>query len=257
MKACEIIVRERKTQLEDCKKELLKKLHEAVKMEKKIGKTPDESHFREYVRVTRTEGVGDKDATEAVQALLDEAGISGPLNPATNKISDGLKKGTRKDDADLPKALKDLIWEHREHSHEIRRITKELVGRVRSLRYFTVVRDLQKQADVPPVVHCPNCGNEQVPIEDIAVLSSCGHMGCYKCVKECADREECVYATSGACRAAARALNVVKGDTLGVDDEARDGRGKHFGLKLEKIMQLIKYVSLFPMCTMIHLMATQ
>ena len=37
MKACEIIVRERKTQLEDCKKELLKKLHEAVKMEKEAS----------------------------------------------------------------------------------------------------------------------------------------------------------------------------------------------------------------------------
>ena len=241
MKACEVIVQERKKQLDDCKKELLKKLHDAVKMEKKIGKVPDESLFREYVRVTRTEGVGDKDATEAVQALLDEAGIAGPLKPVTNKISDGLKKGARKDDTDIPKAIKDLMWDHREQTHEIRRITKELVGRFRSLRYFTVVRDLQKQADVPPVVHCPSCDAKEVPVENIAVLSSCGHMGCYDCVKACAEREECVYAASGACRAAARVLNVVKGDTLGVDDEARDGRGKHYGLKLEKVMHLIKY----------------
>ncbi|KAI0738504.1 hypothetical protein C8Q80DRAFT_1113269 [Daedaleopsis nitida] len=241
MKACEVIVQERKKQLEDCKKELLKKLHDAVKMEKKIGKTSEESLFREYVRVTRTEGVGDKDATKYVQDLLDQAGIAGPLTPVTNKASDGMKKGARKDDSDIPKAIKDLMWDHREQTHEIRRITKELVGRVRSLRYFTVVRDLQRQAEKPPVVHCPSCDNEEVPIEDIAVLSSCGHMGCYKCVMECADREECVYAASGACRAAARALNVVKGDTLGVDDEARDGRGKHFGLKLEKIMHFIKH----------------
>ncbi|RPD59037.1 hypothetical protein L226DRAFT_489066 [Lentinus tigrinus ALCF2SS1-7] len=240
MKACEVIVKERKKQLDDCKKELLKKLHDAVKMEKKIGKVPEESLFREYVRVTRTEGVGDKDATEAVQALLDEAAVGGPLKPATNKISDGLKKGARKDDSDIPKAIKDLMWDHREQTHEIRRITKELVGRFRSLRYFTVVRDLQRQADVPPVVHCPSCDAKEVPVENIAVLSSCGHMGCYECVKACAEREECVYAASGACRAAARVLNVVKGDTLGVDDEARDGRGKHYGLKLEKVIHLIK-----------------
>ncbi|RDX49190.1 hypothetical protein OH76DRAFT_561350 [Lentinus brumalis] len=240
MKACEVIVQERKKQLDDCKKELLKKLHEAVKMDKKIGKVPDESLFREYVRVTRTEGVGDKDATEAVQALLDEAGVTGPLKPVTNKINDALKKGGRKDDSDIPKAIKDLMWDHREQTHEIRRITKELVGRFRSLRYFTVVRDLQKQADVPPVVHCPSCDAKEVPVENIAVLSSCGHMGCYECVKACAEREECVYAASGACKAAARVLNVVKGDTLGVDDEARDGRGKHYGLKLEKVIDLIK-----------------
>ena len=243
MKACEVIVRERKKQLEDCKKELLKKLNDAVKMEKKIGKTSDESYFREYVRVTRTEGVGDKEATEIAQELLDEAGIAGPLKPVTNKISDNIKRGTKKDDSDIPKAIKDLMWEHREQTHEIRRLTKELVGRVRSLRYFTVVRDLQKQADTPPVVHCPSCERDGVPVEEIAVLSSCGHMGCHTCVMACAEREECVYAASGACRAAARVLNVVKGDTLGVDDEARDGRGKHYGLKLEKVMHLIKYVS--------------
>ncbi|KAI8996425.1 hypothetical protein BD414DRAFT_477931 [Trametes punicea] len=238
IKACEVIVKERTKQLEDCKKELLKKLNDAVKMEKKIGKMQEESLFREYVRVIRTEGVGDKEATEAVQALLDEANIAGPLKPLTNKLSG--KSGGRKDDSDIPKAIKDLIWDHREQTHEIRRLTKELVGRVRSLRYFTVVRDLQRQVDKPPVVHCPSCDRENVPLEDIAVLSSCGHMGCHACVVACADREECVYAASGACRAAARALNIVKADTLGVDDEARDGRGKHYGLKLEKIMELIK-----------------
>ena len=41
--------------------------------------------------------------------------------------------------------------------------------------------------------------------------------------------------------AAARVLNIVKGGTLGVDDEARDGRGKHFGKKLEMVIDLIKY----------------
>ncbi|KAI0629383.1 hypothetical protein C8Q77DRAFT_1161547 [Trametes polyzona] len=238
IKACEVIVKERTKQLQDCKAELLKKLNDAVKMEKKIGKVPEESLFREYVRVTRTEGVGDKEATEAVQRLLDEANIAGPLKPLTNKLSG--KGGGKKDDSDVPKAIKDLIWDHREQTHEIRRLTKELVGRVRSLRYFTVVRDLQKQAESPPVVHCPSCGRDNVPLEEISVLSSCGHMGCHTCVVACADKEECVYAASGACRAAARALNIVKADTLGVDDEARDGRGKHYGLKLEKIMDLIK-----------------
>ncbi|KAI0349349.1 hypothetical protein OH77DRAFT_1594287 [Trametes cingulata] len=238
IKACEVIVKERTKQLEDCKAELLRKLNDAVKMEKKIGKVQEESLFREYVRVTRTEGVGDKEATEAVQKLLDDANIAGPLKPLTNKLS--AKSGGKKDDSDIPKAIKDLIWDHREQTHEIRRLTKELVGRVRSLRYFTVVRDLQRQAEKPPVVHCPSCGRDDVPLDEIAVLSSCGHMGCHPCVVACADKEECVYAASGACRAAARALNIVKADSLGIDDEARDGRGKHYGLKLEKIMELIK-----------------
>ncbi|KZT67381.1 hypothetical protein DAEQUDRAFT_812927 [Daedalea quercina L-15889] len=239
MKACEVIVQERKKQLDNCKAELLKKLGEALKMEQKIGKVEVESLFREYVRVTRNEGVGDKDATEQAQALLDEARIPAPPKTATNKQVDGKNKGGRKDE-NLSNKTKEQIWEHREQTHEIRRLTKELVGRVRSLRYFTAVRDLQRQQEVPPVVSCPTCGRDEVPIEEVAVLSSCGHMGCLKCVMECAEKEECVYAASGACRAAARVLNVVKGDTLGIDDEARDGRGKHYGLKLEQVIHLIK-----------------
>ncbi|ESK85170.1 dna repair protein rad8 [Moniliophthora roreri MCA 2997] len=35
-------------------------------------------------------------------------------------------------------------------------------------------------------------------------------------------------------------MNIVKAETLGVDDVERDGKGKHFGMKLEKVMHLIK-----------------
>lgn len=242
MKACQVIVQERTNQLEECKKELTGKLTEALKKQKKIGKTADETYFQEYIRVTRDEGVGDKEATTLALGLLREVGIDAPLNPVTNKPIDIKKvnnKGKSKD-GELSTSTKDLLWELREQTHDIRRLTKELVGRVRSLRYFTVVRDLQKQAEEPPTIPCPTCERASVPIEEVAVLSSCGHTGCLTCVTSCAEKEECVYAASGTCQAAARVLNIVKGDTLGVDDEARDGRGRHFGLKLEKVVDLIK-----------------
>jgi hypothetical protein len=244
MKACDIIVKERQKQLDECKNDLLRSLQEGVKMEKKIGKVPDESMFQEYVRVSRSEGVGDKDASEMVNELLDTAGVAAPLRTATNRIVDNLKgkaKGKSKGNSDeqLPKSVKDLIWDHREKTHDIRRLTKELVGRVRSLRYFTVVRDLQRRADTPPDVECPRCRREQLPLEDIAVLSSCGHIGCLDCVKSCAENEECIYAVSGSCKSAARVLNIVKADTLGADDEQRR-QGKHFGMKLEKVVRMIK-----------------
>jgi SNF2 family DNA or RNA helicase len=135
---------------------------------------------------------------------------------------------------------KQTIWEHREQTHIIRKLTKELVGRVRSLRYFTIVRDLQKQRSEPPVVSCPECGRDKIPLEEIAILSSCGHAGCYNDVKSAAESETCVYARSGRCKAAARVLNIVKGDTLGVDDYEREGKGKHYGMKLERVIDLIR-----------------
>ncbi|KAI0272498.1 hypothetical protein BC834DRAFT_817628 [Gloeopeniophorella convolvens] len=231
MKACEVIVKERKSQLEDCRNDFLKRLKEAVEKEKEIGKRqddePKESMFREYVRVCRTEGVGDEDGTKLITELLEAAGVG---RSRTDKSGRKMKDSERKE----------AIWSHREQTHTIRRLTKELVGRVRSLRYFTIVRDLQKQASEPPVISCPECGRDRVPLEEIAILSSCGHGGCYNDVKAAADKETCVYARSGQCKAAARVLNIVRGDTLGVDDYEREGKGKHFGMKLEKVMELIK-----------------
>jgi hypothetical protein len=254
MKACEIIVKDRKAQLDECRVDLLKNVLEALDMQKRIGKTGDESLFQEWLRVTRTEGVGDKDATQAVLEVLGEAGLDVPvpLKTATNTIPTdkptpaekqakplkGKAKGKGKEKS---QDITDLIWEHREHAHDLRKLTKELVGRVRSLRYFTVVRDLQKQEqhEIPPV-NCPECGRRELPIAEIGVLSSCGHMGCLPCVIASAEKEECVYHAKGECMAAARVLNIVKAETLGVDDAVRDGNGKHFGRKLEMVVELIK-----------------
>ena len=205
----------------------------------------EETYFEEYVRVT-IDGVGDDEATSMMATLFNNATIKPPTKKAAaggSKVKRVVQKGTKEEGK-----LKDLIWDLREKTHHLRRLTKELVGRVRSLRYFRIVRDLQKQAEVPPVVSCPSCGRDEVPIDEVAVLSSCGHTGCLTCVTDCAMKEECVYAASGQCAAAARVLNIVRGETLGVDDEARDGRGKHFGIKLEKVVHLIKYVNNPPIC---------
>jgi hypothetical protein len=245
MKACEVIVKERKRQLEDCKRELATKLQKSLASEKTTPRTGDESLFREFIRHTRDEGLGDKEATELMLNLFNKAGISGTTKSGSSKAQEmksntSKAKGKGKDDVNLSAKEKDLIWKHREETHEIRKLAKELTGRVRSLRYFTVVRDLQKQNDEPPEVSCPSCGRTKIPIDEVSVLSSCGHMGCHDCVVARAEKEECVYAASKECKAAARVLNVVKGTTLGVDDEARDGRGKHYGLKLEKVVDLVK-----------------
>ncbi|KAJ7255504.1 hypothetical protein B0H12DRAFT_1113809 [Mycena haematopus] len=227
MKACDVIVRERKNQLDDCKAELLKAIKAGVKREISLGNVPEESIFSIWVRSSKEAGVDDADASEIIRAMLTEADV------------DSIAKKSRKS-VELTAKVKDAIWEHREATHEIRRLSKELVGRVRSLRFFTAVRDLQKEREIPLDVSCVACGRENIPIEEISVLSSCGHMGCSECVRNCADKEECVHRESGNCISAARALNIVKADTLGVDDEARDGRGKHYGKKLEQVMELIK-----------------
>jgi hypothetical protein len=63
-------------------------------------------------------------------------------------------------------------------------------------------------------------------------------------VNAAAESGSCVYARSGKCKAAAPVLNIVRGNTLDVDDYDRDGKGEHFGMKLENVIHLIRYVRL-------------
>ncbi len=222
MKACDVIVGERQKQLDECKVDFLKSVKDGVRREMGLSNDRDESMFQEWIRVPGSQGVGDKEATDVIIKLLDEAGAS-----------DVMGKIKREEVNNRSKKLDAQDSEHRDKTHETRRIMKELIGRIRSLRYFRVVRDLQKQRKEPLIV-------QNLPIADVAVLSSCGHVGCFNCVITCAQQEECIYAASDVCKSAARVLNVVKADALGVDDEARDGQGKHFGMKLEKVVNLIK-----------------
>ncbi|KAJ6498346.1 hypothetical protein DFH09DRAFT_336020 [Mycena vulgaris] len=228
MKACDVIVRERQNQLDDCKAELLRAIKAGVKREISLGNVPDESIFSIWVRTSQETGVDDLDASDMIRGMLNEADAQSIQTKKSRKS------------VELTTKIKDAIWEHREATHEVRRVCKELVGRVRSLRFFTAVRDLQKQREHPLDVSCIGCGRQSIPISEVSVLSSCGHMGCTECVRDCADKEECVHRASGACISAARVLNIVKAETLGIDDEARDGRGKHYGKKLERVMELIK-----------------
>ena len=200
-------------------------------MGKRLDDEPKESMFREYIRVSRTEGHGDEEGTQLVIELLNTAGVGEhrPSNAGRNMRD---KRERKADDLGASRA----------NTYHPQADQAELVGRVRSLRYFTIVRDLQKQRSEPPVVSCPECGRNKVPPEEIAILSSCGHAGCFNDVKSAAESETCVYARSGRCKAAARVLNIVKGDTLGVDDYEREGKGKHYGMKLERVIDLIRYV---------------
>ena len=112
--------------------------------------------------------------------------------------------------------------------------------KVRSLRYFTIVHDLQKQTDRNLEVSCPGCGGIKIAIDEVEVLSTCGHMGWLQCVKSCAEKEGMRVCSFWSMQVCSCVLNIVKADTSGVDDEVRDRKERHFGMKLEKVVHSIK-----------------
>jgi hypothetical protein len=265
VKACDAIVKERSEQKEQCLKELQSELKVARKQQmnlaKHAGKLSEKTHFEVFVLEVAWEGVGDEEARQLVLKAFKEAEIDVPkaalkdlaTNEPSSKANGGgkpVKKSapkTKSSDDKLPQSVSDQLWEHREHTAvKLRPLVKELVGRIRSLRYFEAVRDLQQgrttqlHSDVPPN-DCPSCGKKDIPVEELGVLSTCGHKGCLGCLKELArEKEACVFAATGECKCLSRPTSVVEASSLGVDDKERDGKGKHYGRKLEDIIELIE-----------------
>ena len=252
-KQCDVIVSERTKQLKECKEELKVVLREARGLQSRIEKekgqsAEEEGYFERWERVTKTTGVGDADATIQIREILANVGkvqaspikVSTPKKAKSKKskrvVDDDDDDGDDDEDDHKPKTASDLAWELREKTHRLRKLEKELVGRVRSLRYFEGVRDLQKSKGVLPIKACPVCKKPTESLEDISILSSCGHMACHTCLNEAAWEERCPIED---CRVAAVPTSVIRAITLGEED-IDHAKGRHFGIKLEEVMKLIK-----------------
>ncbi|KAG0123556.1 hypothetical protein HOY82DRAFT_495139 [Tuber indicum] len=271
VQACEVIVKDRKRQLTSCREEIRQRLVDCLKRHREIPKDSfpiaSGDHFGTFLKTTLENGIGDPEAGEDIVALINQAKGNGrgpkPFSGIPSVVGvDFLKpvksskktkgKGKADDDDDdvevyiepWPKAMEDKVQQLRDRTAVLRALVrKELVGRHRSLRYFRIVRDLQQfglaefaKKNSVSNVSCPGCKRKNLPVSEIAVLSSCGHQGCYTCLEAAAHKQECL--TPG-CDSAARVLNVVKGESLGTED-AKEGIGRHYGMKLEKMMHLIQ-----------------
>jgi hypothetical protein len=244
-KQCDVIVEERTKQLKECKEELHTVLQDAHWLYKSLPKSEEENHYERWLRVTKTTGVGDADATEQIRGLIETCTKKPPPPKHTSPKKGKTKKKVESDDEGgdddgKPKSTADLVWDLREKTHRIRRLEKELVGRVRSLRYFEGVRDLQKSKGVLPIHACPVCSRSIESLADISILSSCGHMACHQCLSAAAGDESCPIE---GCRVAAVTSSVIKASTLGEED-TESAKGRHFGSKLEEVMKLIQYLHL-------------
>jgi hypothetical protein len=247
-KQCDVIVAERTKQLKECKEELRSVLLEAHLLQATIERGEEENHYERWLRITKTTGVGDGDAAAQICQLIETTtSVQPPPKSNTLKPKTAPKKRKKvesdegdddQDDVEQDKTNADLVWDLREKTHRIRRLEKEFVGRVRSLRYFEGVRDLQKSKGVLPINVCPACSRNIESLTDISILSSCGHMGCHSCLYEAATDETCAVED---CGVAAVTSSVIRASTLGEED-IDSANGRHFGTKLEEVMKLIEYV---------------
>lgn len=238
--ACEHIAGARSAQLRGCENDLYASINIAVGLNAYIrrkggfGRNDDNDrhHFREWVdhSFDLTKHQGDLEAAQRLIKVLERCGFEGKTIPAepvdgkTPKIEKGGK-------------VEDVKWQLREQTHLLRKLAKELVARVRSLRFFEVVRKIQRGgSESTETLEASECSHRPSthPDVEMAVLSCCGHVACFECMTRSANNQVCV--ATGKCHAAVRHTNVVKVKSLGVEGELSSGR---YGAKLQKLVELI------------------
>lgn len=240
--ACEHITGARKSQLAGCEEDLRNSINQAVGLHawirKKGGFGSNDTGaqpFAEWVDFAFDSSKHHGDA-EAAKRLLQ---VLSKCNFRSGVIPDAPADGKRLN-VEAKAGIDDVKWQLREQTHLLRRLCKELVGRVRSLRFFEVVRKLQHKGDErTQVLEASECGHRPSAKADVsmAVLSCCGHVSCHDCMVKAVNNQACVRGSD--CHAAVRLTNIVKVSSLGIEGELSSGR---FGAKLQHLVDLIKAI---------------
>ncbi|KAI9007348.1 hypothetical protein BC832DRAFT_530709, partial [Gaertneriomyces semiglobifer] len=248
--ACDLIVKERTEQFKECRRDLVRDISRAKDLHHEImrkGGFPDHDHFRHWLDDQRKGNADDPAVRNIMFEILEETGC---MKAAGGNTTTG--KGKRKVKADesesvyeMPTSLEDKVWYLRELVVlQLRRNVRELVGRVRSLRYFKIIRSLQLSEfrngmyeAVCPGKFCSeeNLNQDGIPIAELAVLSCCGHAGCRRCLRWHAEDQQCPVL---GCRAQVRPVNVVLSESIEV--EHLDEPVGKFGAKLRNLTVLIE-----------------
>ena len=115
--------------------------------------------------------------------------------------------------------------------HLLRRLQKEVTGRVRSLRFFENVRKLQREGGAASM---GDATSTQRSLGKLALLSCCGHVGEADKVQRAASEQLCFEHPH--CKAAARPSCVIPVGQLGMEEPG----GGAVGVKLAAVLGLVK-----------------
>lgn len=240
---CELIVQERQRQENDTIAEIEDNLKEAFKLKGECQE--HDEHFTKWRRNLEVNAFGDLETTNLLTKMVANAQkeCSIPQKGAEKIFK---KTGSKRKDAPLDDELVKLrqaTQKLRTLTGHLRNVVKELVSRVRALRFFQVIRAIQLWhskapvgCDIPQAPTCSGCKKTVQDSSAVSVLGLCGHTACDSCLASPKRNGECVVV---GCDAPANDAYIQKAAELGQEDrKARVGR--HYGKKLEEVIDLIK-----------------
>lgn len=243
LQACDIVVKERQSQYDNLILDLKKSLRRAILLKNECP--PGSNHFDWWVDNVPKNAAGDLEATGLLYQMIGQAkekygGRSKrPANRAKKGPTEDTDEGSGEEVDRQLESAPEKLQALRGLAGHLRRLGTELVSRTRSLRFFEVVRQLQRarsgQESSKVSRTCSKCKTETTP-DMISVLGLCGHTACQKCLGDRQRSGECVVL---GCNAAAEKWSVVKATELGEEDQ-NASVGRHYGKKLEAVVNLLK-----------------
>lgn len=309
-KACDLVIRTRKSQYQDLRDEFQTHLRHAVWLSRQCDKPPPlakpEAHFKGWKVGMRRNELGDPDGTAEILRLIDDAEQNyshgdedefyreKPTEEEIRKERLALKKRKakeaaakkkakalkarrrkRKDDEDDeasaseieenagddaeddamdedltiltdPRAFKIARGDHTKFVQTLRILTghlralaKELISRVRSLRFLETVKKLQlwQSEEHGEAVKCQSCP-KHTPVPNPAnmrVLGLCGHVSCIRCLTRHDRNGYCLVEN---CKAPAEEHHIHPAQ----DFNQKDDQKVRYGAKLDAIIDLIKSI---------------
>ena len=141
----------------------------------------------------------------------------------------------RHDDIDITHIF-EMKHALRNHMHFVRSMTKELCGRMRSLRYIQNIRQFQLANEIFKCSMCKQEISDNSMEHSIGVLSCCGHAGCIDCLRSHAKEGRCI---TPDCCARVSTSHIASTDRLGVNNDVSSGR---FGRKLTSVVQKVQEI---------------
>ncbi|KAK9448197.1 uncharacterized protein V1518DRAFT_419949 [Limtongia smithiae] len=240
-KECGVVLKERSRELNECRDELLSSLIVAEEtlhlLEKKYEVTS--SPYSDWKYRLKQNSVGDMLVTKELLELVNLAS-----HHADIYLRSGKRDWIKSKHVERHASEVDLLFELSDLMHAIRRSEKEYVFRKRSARFFQSILHLQQFGtdggqSAAESVNCGRCSSIVTNVDDLAMLSSCGHMGCAACVNACVHQEQCFM--SGCNQVAKRSNIITRRSLLDTTDSVSSSRS-HYGSKIMTVIDVITKV---------------
>ncbi|KAI8615565.1 hypothetical protein BC830DRAFT_1064253 [Chytriomyces sp. MP71] len=254
---CAEIVITRKSQLLECLRDIWVQLH---KIDKARTAARTRSDYKEHCKSIRVKGSSDSPARKVSTTGKEKGAKQGAA-----LSSDDETQSANQYEIDLAKVsvmsgkskmdLDEVLHFIRELTIIVERLQKELVGRMRSLRFFIAVDSVVLSGQRFNVLESAikDCSSQscstKLPSGDIrpflvqnaAVLSCCGHMGCIACVTLSAVNQRCL---KSGCNIVVHDKAIVPtsifGDLATSYDASESTASGKFGAKLMSLVSILQ-----------------